>query len=79
MLLIGRVPVKFVPSMSVCLRFMAAPEFLFCCAPDDWVAEGQLEIGFIKRAIMKGDRWSGQVGFPGGKQEKGENDKVRLS
>jgi len=34
----------------------------------------QLEMLFIKRAVRKGDRYSGDVAFPGGKQEPGETD-----
>ena len=30
------------------------------------------EVFYIKRAARKGDRWSGDVAFPGGKQEPGE-------
>ncbi|PVZ99281.1 hypothetical protein BB558_004709 [Smittium angustum] len=29
---------------------------------------------FIERATVEGDRFSGQIGYPGGKQDKGEND-----
>ncbi len=34
----------------------------------------QLEIAFIRRAQAVGDRWSGQVAFPGGKFEPGDAD-----
>jgi 8-oxo-dGTP pyrophosphatase MutT (NUDIX family) len=34
----------------------------------------ELEVLFILRASNKGDRWSGQVGFPGGHVEIGETD-----
>jgi 8-oxo-dGTP pyrophosphatase MutT (NUDIX family) len=38
------------------------------------VAGKELEMLFILRASNKGDRWSGQVGFPGGHVEAGETD-----
>lgn len=31
--------------------------------------EKRLELLFIKRAVRPGDRWSGHVGFPGGRQD----------
>ncbi|KAG1144850.1 hypothetical protein G6F37_003406 [Rhizopus arrhizus] len=41
----------------------------------DWIKEGgQAEILFMQRATRKGDRWSGHVAFPGGKDEPGESD-----
>ncbi|KAG1166815.1 hypothetical protein G6F36_012795 [Rhizopus arrhizus] len=41
----------------------------------DWLKEGgQAEILFMQRATRKGDRWSGHVAFPGGKDEPGESD-----
>ncbi|CAO3688855.1 unnamed protein product [Rhizopus microsporus] len=39
-----------------------------------WVQEGEAEILFMQRATRKGDRWSGHVAFPGGKNEKDETD-----
>ena len=36
--------------------------------------DAKWEMFFIVRAINVRDRWSGQVGFPGGRQEKGETD-----
>ncbi|OMJ29027.1 hypothetical protein AYI69_g1478 [Smittium culicis] len=36
----------------------------------------EAEIMFIERAVYKGDRFSGQIGFPGGKHEKGDADDV---
>ena len=33
-----------------------------------------LEIGYILRAIRNEDRWSGQIGFPGGRAEKDDAD-----
>ena len=39
-----------------------------------WIRDGTLELLYIKRAVHVGDRWSGQVAFPGGKQEAGESD-----
>ncbi|SAL98840.1 hypothetical protein [Absidia glauca] len=35
---------------------------------------GELELLFIQRAKRKGDVWSGQVAFPGGKSEDNETD-----
>ena len=32
----------------------------------EWVQRGDPEILFIKRAARQGDRWTGQVAFPGG-------------
>jgi 8-oxo-dGTP pyrophosphatase MutT (NUDIX family) len=44
----------------------------------DGLPEGSIkpnmDMFFIVRADNERDRWSGQVGFPGGRQEKGEND-----
>ncbi|ORX97120.1 hypothetical protein K493DRAFT_407033 [Basidiobolus meristosporus CBS 931.73] len=40
----------------------------------DWVRRGTLEILYIQRASRSGDRWSGQIAFPGGKNEKNEED-----
>lgn len=37
-----------------------------------WVQQGEPEILFIKRASRTGDRWTGQIAFPGGGRE--END-----
>lgn len=40
-----------------------------------WVQQGEPEILFIKRATRTGDRWTGQVAFPGGGREPNdEND-----
>lgn len=36
-------------------------------------AEGQPELLFIKRADYPGDPWSGQVAFPGGREEPGDS------
>jgi 8-oxo-dGTP pyrophosphatase MutT (NUDIX family) len=33
---------------------------------------GEPEIFFIQRAIYEGDPWSGQIAFPGGREEKGD-------
>jgi len=35
-------------------------------------ATGRLELLFIKRAVRRGDAWSGDVGFPGGMLKPGE-------
>ncbi|KAI8888249.1 hypothetical protein K501DRAFT_291796 [Backusella circina FSU 941] len=43
----------------------------------DWVIndpKGQAEILFMQRATRVGDRWSGHVAFPGGKNEELETD-----
>lgn len=42
---------------------------------DVCVQEGTVEMLYIKRAINKGDRWSGHVAFPGGHVEEGETPK----
>lgn len=34
----------------------------------------ELEILFIQRAIYEGDPWSGQIAFPGGREEPGDAD-----
>ncbi|CAG8444928.1 2609_t:CDS:2 [Cetraspora pellucida] len=39
-----------------------------------WVAGGEPEILYIKRALREGDRWSGQMAFPGGKQDPKDAD-----
>ena len=39
-----------------------------------WVTNGEPEIFYIKRALRKGDRWSGQMAFPGGKQDDKDVD-----
>jgi len=36
-------------------------------------ADGQPELLFIKRADYPGDPWSGQVAFPGGREEPGDS------
>ncbi|OMJ19873.1 hypothetical protein AYI70_g4452 [Smittium culicis] len=36
----------------------------------------EAEIMFIERAVYKGDRFSGQIGFPGGKHDEGDADDV---
>ncbi|KAI8969655.1 hypothetical protein BDB01DRAFT_687733, partial [Pilobolus umbonatus] len=44
----------------------------------DWVredTEGEAELLFMRRATRIGDRWSGHVAFPGGKNEKQETDR----
>lgn len=33
---------------------------------------GNLEVGFIQRALNPSDRWSGQIAFPGGKREESD-------
>eukprot|EP00746_Dinoflagellata_sp_MGD_P081326 gnl/MRDRNA2_/MRDRNA2_32359_c0_seq1.p1 gnl/MRDRNA2_/MRDRNA2_32359_c0~~gnl/MRDRNA2_/MRDRNA2_32359_c0_seq1.p1 ORF type:complete len:241 (+),score=39.74 gnl/MRDRNA2_/MRDRNA2_32359_c0_seq1:84-806(+) len=38
-----------------------------------------LEMFFILRSSRKGDRWSGQVAFPGGHVESGETDMMALA
>lgn len=35
--------------------------------------DGRVWIGFIRRAIHDGDRWSGQIAFPGGKHEPSDS------
>ena len=44
--------------------------------PKQWKGslKDQVEMLFILRASLKDDRWSGQVGFPGGHVEKDETD-----
>ncbi|CAG8650431.1 18323_t:CDS:2, partial [Acaulospora morrowiae] len=39
-----------------------------------WVKNGVPEILYIKRALRDGDRWSGQMAFPGGKQDPEDVD-----
>lgn len=39
-----------------------------------WVTSSSLEIAFMQRAQNPNDRWSGQMSFPGGRQDKGETD-----
>ncbi|ORZ01523.1 NUDIX hydrolase domain-like protein [Syncephalastrum racemosum] len=39
-----------------------------------WVQNSEPELLFIQRATREGDRWSGHVAFPGGKNEAGETD-----
>jgi 8-oxo-dGTP pyrophosphatase MutT (NUDIX family) len=39
-----------------------------------WTSQGELEILYMKRALREGDRWSGQVAFPGGKQDLEDKD-----
>lgn len=39
-----------------------------------WVKDGEPEILYVKRALREGDRWSGQIAFPGGKQDKTDFD-----
>ncbi|CAG8478334.1 8400_t:CDS:2, partial [Funneliformis mosseae] len=40
----------------------------------EWVKNGEPEIFYIKRALREGDRWSGQMAFPGGKQDTNDVD-----
>jgi len=35
---------------------------------------GEPEIFFIERAVYEGDPWSGQIAFPGGREEPGDSD-----
>ena len=37
-------------------------------------ARGALELLFIKRASVDGDPWSGQMAFPGGRRDPGDDD-----
>ncbi|CAG8617164.1 11255_t:CDS:2, partial [Diversispora eburnea] len=39
-----------------------------------WVNDGIPEILYIQRALREGDRWSGQMAFPGGKQDPEDAD-----
>jgi 8-oxo-dGTP pyrophosphatase MutT (NUDIX family) len=39
-----------------------------------WVQQGEPEILFIKRATRTGDRWTGQIAFPGGGREPNDGD-----
>ncbi len=39
-----------------------------------WVKDGEPEILYIKRALREGDRWSGQMAFPGGKRDSDDVD-----
>ncbi|CAJ0895139.1 7454_t:CDS:10 [Entrophospora sp. SA101] len=39
-----------------------------------WVRRGTPEIIYIKRSLRDGDRWSGQIAFPGGKQDPDDLD-----
>ena len=39
-----------------------------------WVSQGVLETLFIKRATRRGDRWTSQIAFPGGKREEIDSD-----
>ena len=38
--------------------------------------EGEPEIFFIQRATWEGDPWSGQIAFPGGRAEEGDDDLI---
>ncbi|KAG9302231.1 hypothetical protein G9A89_008721 [Geosiphon pyriformis] len=40
----------------------------------NWVNQGKPEIFYIKRALRDGDRWSGQMAFPGGKRDPEDVD-----
>ncbi|GES82818.1 nudix family hydrolase [Rhizophagus clarus] len=39
-----------------------------------WVKDGEPEILYVKRALRQGDRWSGQIAFPGGKRDSNDFD-----
>ena len=40
----------------------------------EWAPRKHLELLFILRSHRTGDRWSGHVAFPGGRQDKCETD-----
>ncbi|KAG5458036.1 MAG: hypothetical protein BJ554DRAFT_1822 [Olpidium bornovanus] len=61
-------PVSFVSLARASRRFASPPR----SRRGPWVRRGTPEILFIKRATRAGDRWSGHVAFPGGKQEPSE-------
>ncbi|KAL1916314.1 uncharacterized protein VTP21DRAFT_5931 [Calcarisporiella thermophila] len=44
-----------------------------------WVSGGDPQLLYIKRATRQGDRWSGHVAFPGGKQEEADNGDDRAT
>lgn len=54
-------------------RSMAAVALALAGEPDG------LELCFILRASREGDRWSGQMGFPGGKAEPGDPTAVAVA
>ena len=40
----------------------------------DWVARGDPEVLFIKRAAREGDRWTSHIAFPGGRRDAEDVD-----
>ena len=47
---------------------------LSALAAESWVQQSQLEVLFMQRALNPTDRWSGQMSFPGGRNDRGESD-----
>lgn len=41
-----------------------------------WVRDADPEVLFIKRASRSGDRWTGHIAFPGGRQDPNDADDV---
>lgn len=44
-----------------------------------WIQNADPEILFIKRALRSGDRWTGHVAFPGGRQDPDDIDDAATS
>ena len=42
---------------------------------ENWVSTGICEVLYIRRSLNPTDRWSGDLAFPGGKANPGENDR----
>jgi len=57
-----------------CSRPLDLPSFRSGELERDAGAEGLVELLYILRTAREGDRWSGQVAFPGGKQEPSDRD-----
>ncbi|KAI9265922.1 hypothetical protein BY458DRAFT_513039 [Sporodiniella umbellata] len=46
---------------------------------ESWTETGELQLLFIQRALQKGDPYSGQIGFPGGKSDPEDIDHLHTA
>ena len=64
---------------SQCARSLPFEENLTNFFAQEWVRNGDPEVLFIKRAARAGDRWTGQVAFPGGRRDTNDADDMAAS
>ena len=62
-----------------CTKALPFDESLTRFFGQEWVQRSEPEVLFIKRAARVGDRWTGQIAFPGGKKDPQDADDAAAS